>query len=158
MTQIARHDFTNNFFTLLTETFEGPRGEGGSAYLDKGVGLFQTLDALTAEAASRPPFPGAPTIAAHCVHVAYYVRVLHNFILGQQQELDWPGSWRVQHVEPEEWAALKDELRSAYDALKKTLDALETWGDEAVGDSMAIVVHTAYHLGAIRQAVRAVES
>jgi hypothetical protein len=75
LTPIAPHDFTNNLFKLLKETFEGPPPEGGSAYLDKGSGLFQTLEGITAEAASRPPAPGAPTIAAHCAHVGYYVRV-----------------------------------------------------------------------------------
>jgi hypothetical protein len=39
----------------------------------------------------------------------------------------------------------------------ETLESLETWSDEAVGDSMAIVVHTAYHLGAIRHAVKNLE-
>jgi hypothetical protein len=156
MTQIAQHDFTDNLFKLLTETFEGPPAEGGSAYLDKGAALFQTLDTITAEAASRPPGPGAPTIAAHCNHLGYYVRVLHNYIVGREQVVDWQSSWQVHQVEPEEWETLKAELRSGYSALKELLESLSVWDDEPVGDSMAIVVHTAYHLGAIRQALRAV--
>ena len=40
MTRLAQQDFTNNLFRLLKETFE----EGGSVFLDKGAGLFQTLD------------------------------------------------------------------------------------------------------------------
>ena len=158
MTQIAQQAFTNSLFTLLTETFEGPPMDRGSAFLDKGSGLFQTLDELTPEAASRPPSPGAPTVAAHCAHVTYYVRVFHNFILGREQELDWPGSWCVEQVGAGEWARLKDELRGGYEALKQTLESLEVWGEDPVGESMAIVVHTAYHLGAIRQAIRQVQA
>src|ERR1700730_16836652 len=78
MTQIARQDFTNTVCKLLKETFE----DGGSIYLDKGAGLFQTLEAITPEVASRAPVPGAPTVAAHCAHISYYVRVVHNFIVG----------------------------------------------------------------------------
>jgi hypothetical protein len=36
----------------------------------------------------------------------------------------------------------------------ETLERLETWSDQQVGDSMAIAVHTAYHLGAIRHALK----
>jgi hypothetical protein len=59
MADIAQRDFTKNLFALLKETFEGP---GGSTYLDKGAGLFQTLDALTAQGASHVPYVGAQTI------------------------------------------------------------------------------------------------
>lgn len=76
---------------LLKETFEGP---GGNTYLDKGAGLFQTLDALTAKGASHVPYVGAQTIAAHCAHLAYYVRVNHEGMMGREQRLDWPASWR----------------------------------------------------------------
>ena len=51
MTAQTQRDFTHNLLLLLKETFE----EGGSFYLEKGAGLFQTLDAITAEVASRKP-------------------------------------------------------------------------------------------------------
>ena len=155
MSDIRREDFTENLFKLLRETFEGAPAEGGSAYLDKGAGLFQTLDGVSADAASRAPWAGASTIAAHCAHAAYYVRALHNFAVGREQTLDWPGSWATSRVDDEGWEALKGELRGEYDALVETLQSIETWDDEPVGDSMAIVVHTAYHLGAIRQLLKA---
>jgi hypothetical protein len=158
MTQIAQQDFTTNLFKLLRETFDGPVAGEGSAYLDRGAGLFQTLDAVTYDVASRPPSPGAPTIAAHCAHLGYYVRVLHNYIVGREQQVDWPSSWLVQEVGPEEWEALKGELRNGYAALTELLESLSEWGDEPVGDSMAIVVHTAYHLGSIRQMLRGSQS
>lgn len=150
-------DFTLNLFKLLRETFEGPPAEGGSAYLDKGAGLFQTLEGVSAETASRSPWPGAATIAAHCYHARYYVDVLHNFLAGRDQTVDWNESWRVTQLDTAEWDSLKGDLRRAYDSLVEMLQSVEEWSDDPVGDSMAIVVHTAYHLGAIRQLLKAAQ-
>lgn len=151
MADIARRDFTKTLFALLEETFEGP---GGNVYLDKGAGLFQTLDVLTAQEASHVPYAGAQTIAAHCAHLAYYVRVNHDSMVGREQRLDWPSSWRPQQVGDREWEELKARVRREYDALIETLDRLETWSDQQAGDSIAIIAHTAYHLGAIRHVLK----
>jgi hypothetical protein len=154
MTRLAQQDFTHNLFKLLKETFE----EGGSVFLDKGAGLFQTLDTITPEVASCEPLPGAPSIAAHCAHLGYYVRVLHNFLVRREQEVNWPSSWRVHSVGIGEWEVLKGSLRSGYDDLRTSLNSLPAWGDDSVCDSMAIVAHTAYHLGAIRQIRRLLDA
>lgn len=155
MKTIARGDFTNSFFQLLKETFEGPPPEKGSAYLDRGAGLFLTLDQVPAEAASISATPGAPTIAAHCEHVRFYVMALYDFMRGATDKIDWGQSWVVQTVTPSEWDDLKGQLRQAYATVTEHLRQVEAWGDEEVGDGMAILVHTAYHLGAIRQILRA---
>lgn len=151
MADIAQRDFTTSLFALLRETFEGP---GGNMYLDKGAGLFQTLDGLTAERASRAPYAGAQTVAGHCAHLAYYVRVNHESMMGREPRFDWPSSWRPQQVDAREWEALKGRVRREYEALIATLHNLETWSEQQIGDSLAIVAHTAYHLGAIRHLLR----
>jgi hypothetical protein len=156
MKTLNLEDFTNSFFQLLKETFEGPPADTGNAYLDKGAGLFQTLDALTAEAASAPPREGGPTVAAHCEHTRFYVLALLDIMRGATGKIDWAQSWAAQTVGPAEWEQLRGELRRAYATLTEHLRRLETWGDEEVGDAMAILVHTAYHLGAVRQTVKAV--
>src|SRR5262245_35538483 len=153
LTNLARPHFTHGLFKLLSETFE----EGGNFYLQKGTALLQTLDAIPAEIASREPWPGAPSIAAHCVHLDYYVRANHAAIVGQEPETDWPSSWRIQRVGVVEWDALKKSLRSGYDDLMTSLSTL-SWGEGSVCDSVAIVAHTAYHLGAIRQIQRLLEA
>lgn len=153
MTRSNPRDFTENLFTLLKETFE----DGGNFYLTKDSGLFRTLETITPEAASREPFPGAPTIAAHCAHLDYYVRANHNSIIGRQQELDWTSSWQVHRLGAEEWAALRARLRNGYDDLRKSLSSLPAWEDDSICDSMAVLAHTAYHLGAIRQIQRLLE-
>jgi DinB superfamily len=154
MKTIAREDFTVSFFQLLKETFEGPPAVGGSAYLDKGAGLFQTLERLTAEAASAAPAPGAPTVAAHCEHVRFYVMAFYELMRGATGRIDWEPSWRVRSVTPAEWEELKEQLRRAYATLSEHLGAADELGDEEIGDGMAVLVHTAYHLGAIRQLIR----
>jgi hypothetical protein len=94
LTKPARMDFTDSLFELLKETFE----EGGNFFLRKDAALLQTLDAITPEVASREPFPGAPSIAAHCAHLDYYVRVNRAAIVWRAIEVDWPFSWRVRSV------------------------------------------------------------
>jgi hypothetical protein len=154
MADTTQHEFRKNLLALLKETFEGPTPDSGSSYLEMGAGLFQTLDALTAEAASQAPCAGAPTIAAHCAHLAYYVRVNHNYAMGREQRVDWPSSWRLQQVGDPEWEDLKVSIRREYDALIGTLESLKTCGDQELGEILPIVAHTAYHLGAIRHAIK----
>lgn len=156
MKTIAREDYTNSFFQLLKETFEGPPPETGSAYLDKGAGLFQTLSQLTPDAASNSSSPGTPSIAAHCEHVRFYIIALYEFMRGATDKVDWQQSWQTQTVSAAEWDSLRESLRQAYATITEHLRAVEHWGDDEVGDGMAILVHSAYHLGAIRQLVRAV--
>lgn len=98
MVDTTQYDFKKNLLALLKETFERPTPDSGSSYLEMGAGLSQTLDALTAEAAAHAPCAGPPTIAAHCAHLAYYVRVNHNYAMGREQRVDWPSSWRLQQV------------------------------------------------------------
>jgi hypothetical protein len=74
--------------------------------------------------------------------------------MGREQQVDWPSSWRMQRVGDLEWEELKGTVRREYGALIETLESLETGGEQQVGDSMAIVAHTAYHLGAIRHALK----
>lgn len=155
MKTIAQEDYTNSFFQLFKETFEGPPPDTGSAYLDKGGGLFQTLEPLTAEAASTAARPGASTIAAHCEHLRFYVMALYGLMRGATGKIDWEQSWLVKTVTPAEWDDLKENLRRAYATVAEHLQAVEHWGDEEIGDGMAILMHTAYHLGAIRQLARA---
>lgn len=157
MTSIATPDFVNNLLILLDETFVGPPADRGSAYLDKGAGLFQTLADLDAAVASGKPFPGAATIAAHLHHVDYYMHALLAFIRGENPKPDWNASWAVRTVDAREWSSLRERALDNYRALKETIVATERWDDDAIGYSLAVVVHSAYHLGAIRQLVKAGE-
>ena len=152
---IRREDFTSNLFTFLVETFESPP-KPSSAYLDQKTGLFDTLSSISAEAASKPVTGDGTSIAAQVEHVRFYLDVLEQFMDGRTEKVNWQDSWQVKEVGPEAWEVLKEDLKATYERISQKLKGIEIWGDDEVGDSMAIVVHTAYHLGAIRQILRVV--
>lgn len=149
--------FTNDFLHLLKETFEGPEPTGPSAFLDKGTGLFQTLDKISAEAASTATRTGGSTIAAHTEHIRFYVAVHYKLMLGARDKIDWDESWRIKTVNAIEWDSLRLDLRKAYSTVNEHLRALEKWSEDEISLAMAIIAHTAFHLGAIRQLLLAVQ-
>ncbi|HEX8556544.1 MAG TPA: DinB family protein [Pyrinomonadaceae bacterium] len=155
MGTIAEEDFTGTLFFILKETFEGPPPKTSAAFLDQGCGLFQTIEGLTAEDASRAAAPGGTTVAAHCAHVKFYLDVLQRYMRGPIESADWSQSWLVRAVNAEEWDGLRRELREAYAAVTESLRSVEEWGERPFGAALGIIAHTAYHLGAVRQLVRA---
>jgi hypothetical protein len=74
-----------NVSLLLKETFEGAASTGPSAFLNKGTGLFQTLEEVSVEAASTQTKPGGSTVAAHTEHVRFYVDVHDKLMLTDQR-------------------------------------------------------------------------
>ena len=153
MTKTMPQDcFSKELFTILEETFETHHG----VYLDKGTSLFATLNQISAGEASIPVGNHCATIAAQVEHVIFYLKVLERYIAGQDVgKPDWGEIWsRVSGVTAAEWDELRARLKATYDRLSKMLRGIENWEhNDAIGDSMAIVVHTAYHLGEIRQAL-----
>jgi hypothetical protein len=149
--QIALELFTSELFPLLEETFERVHG----IYLDKGTSLFETLDTITAEEASRPVSARCASIAGQVEHVRFYLQVLMDYMRQKEVgKVDWAASWYLKTVTPEEWDALKQRLRSTYQEVARLCRSFDTWqGENELGGALAIVVHTAYHLGEIRQAL-----
>ncbi|HEV7701004.1 MAG TPA: hypothetical protein VGO43_12295 [Pyrinomonadaceae bacterium] len=134
---------------LLRETFEGsPEGQP-SAYLDRGTGLFSTLDEASADAASRD-FEGT-TIAAQTEHAKFYLDRLCEYINGRTEPVKWDDSWLIETVNPDEWTALQRSVRAAYERTLVCLAAPRGWNQMQIGMAIGMVAHTAYHLGAIRQ-------
>lgn len=149
---IPQESFSKELLAIWEETFETHHG----IYLDKGTSLFETLDQISAEEASIPVGNRCATLAAQVEHVIFYLEVLERFIAGEDAgEIDWDEIWsRVSGVIPAEWDALRARLRVTYDRLSQRLRSIENWEHhDAIGDAMAMVVHTAYHLGEIRQAL-----
>ncbi len=149
---ISQANFTNNLFAVLEETFENHHG----VYLDKGTSLFETLDTITSEEASRPVSAHCASLAAQVAHVIFYLEVLEKAIQHQEiGKVDWGDIWRrVEAVSTEEWNTLKDQLKQTYRRISTMMHNIQDWDDDdRVGGAIAIVVHTAYHLGEIRQAL-----
>ena len=148
--EIAVQRFTREYFEILDETFEHVHG----IYLDKNTSLFETLETISAEEASRPVSATCASIAGQVEHVRFYLDVLERYMRGEKVgKIDWQDSWQLKTVTPEEWEALKGRLRDAYGSVLAVMKGFDTWdGENDLGGAFAVLVHTAYHLGEIRQA------
>lgn len=146
---IDKRFFIESAAFLLRETFEGSPAGQGSAYLDNGVGFFNTIDALSSDAASNR-FRGT-TIAAQTEHAKFYLDRICEFLGGRTEKVNWDDSWLIEGVNEDEWAALRNSVRQAYENALRCIAAVENWDEPRVGMAIGMIAHTAYHLGAIRQ-------
>lgn len=148
---IGQEDFLNNLFSLLDETFDNTHG----IYLDKDTSLFRTLETVSAEQASIPVGGKCASLAAQVAHITFYLEVLERYVVyNDSTPADWGEIWRtVEKVTPAVWDELKAKLNNAYCRIEKMFRENPVWNEDSIGGSMAIVVHTAYHLGEIRQAL-----
>lgn len=150
--QIQTEHFTNALYALLDETFDNVQG----FYLDKGTSMFETLATISAEEASIPVGGKCATLAAQVKHTAYYLDLLEQGVrTGQFAQGEWETIWReTKGVTPEEWQAIQAALRESYNQIKALISETTEWSNEQmIGGAIAPIVHTAYHLGEIRQAL-----
>jgi enamine deaminase RidA (YjgF/YER057c/UK114 family) len=154
MEGISKQHFTAAVAYLLRESFEGsPEGQA-SAYLDRGVGFFSTLDKISAADASRE-FTGT-TIAAQTEHAKFYLDRLCEFIGGRTERVNWEDSWLIETVNDAEWDALRMTVRRSYENVLRCIATVDDWTEDRTGMAIGMVAHTAYHLGAIRQIAKGV--
>jgi hypothetical protein len=148
---IQPETFRGVLLSLLDETFDNTHG----IYLDKDTSLFRTLGTISAQEASIPVGGKCATLAAQVTHVIFYLDVLERYVVHHDtSRVDWGEIWRtVSAVTPEEWDALKVKLEATYRRIEKLLRENETWDEDSMGGALAVVVHSAYHLGEIRQAM-----
>lgn len=151
-TEIQAEHFTNALYGLLDETFDSVHGY----FLDRGSSFFGTLSTISASEASIPVSGKCATLAAQVKHVAFYLDVLEKVVRTQQFERqDWGKIWReTGAVTPDEWESLKAALRESYNRIKTRIADTPEWTNEQqIGGAIAVIAHTAYHLGEIRQAL-----
>ncbi len=144
--------WTELIFAIFKETFEDTQG----IYLDKGTALFETLETISAKEASRPISASCASLSAQVEHVRFFMETLERYMLGENiSGADWGAVWRtVGEVTPEQWNESKLKLRASYERIVKEMHEIESWDSEnAIGGPLSIIIHTAYHLGEIRQAL-----
>jgi hypothetical protein len=152
MNTIQGDHFSQALLMLLDETFESVHG----IYLDKGTSLFETLAGVSAEEASIRVGGRCASLAAQVKHVAFYLHVLVKAVRENSfSEVDWGEIWRaVERVTPQEWAQIQVELREAYNEIQNLVKETTEWpGPNQIGGAIAVIAHSAYHLGEIRQAL-----
>jgi hypothetical protein len=149
---IHTEHFTKALLILIDEAFDNVYG----IFLDKHTSLFETLATITAAEASIPVGGKCATLAAQVTHVAFYLDVVNNSVRDPNYpRADWGEIWRtVSSVTPAEWEQIKADLRGAYNRILQLIHDTPAWvNEEQVGKAIAVVAHTAYHLGEIRQAL-----
>ena len=143
--------FQNVLLDLLDETFENHHG----IYLDKHNGLLETLELVSADEASIPVGGKCASLATQVAHVTFYIESFERYALqGDDSPRDWGLIWRtVEKVTPEEWENYKNKLKAAYQRMEQLFRENPVWNEDTMGGALSIVIHTAYHLGEIRQAL-----
>ncbi|MFZ6027192.1 MAG: hypothetical protein ACOYYS_05695 [Chloroflexota bacterium] len=156
-THIQSQYFTQALSSLLDEAFEHVHGY----FLDKGTAMFETLSTVSAQEASIPVGGRCATLAAQVKHVAFYLDVLERAVrTGVYASVDWDEIWRTtQAVDQAGWETIKRGLRESYERVKALIHDTADWPSEReVGSAIAMIAHTAYHLGEIRQALCTLKS
>ncbi len=153
---ILRKNLSEAFIAVLDETFVNVQG----VYLDKNTSLLETLETITAEEASIPVSESGASISGHIEHVRFYLSVIKDSMRGVEiGKIDWQLSWLVNSVTEAQWEELRKDLRKAYLEVRALIEGFENCeGEGDIWDSLAVISHTSYHLGAIRPALFAVRT
>lgn len=149
--EIQAQEVSNMLVQLLEETFNTTQ----NIYLDKNASLLATLDTISAEEASIPVGGKCASLAAQVEHVVFYIESFERYALqGDDTPPDWGHIWRtIEKVTPEEWEASKTKLRSTYERMKGLFANNPMWNQDTIGGALTVIIHSAYHLGEIRQAM-----
>lgn len=139
--------------SLLDEAFLGPPpdAEYGNFTTGPGTGLLDTLKELSPEAVSGHIVPGRPAITAHAAHVLLSLATERALAAGLPAEPDWDQAWQREATDEAARDSLAREVEAEYRAARAFLEGVDPYDPEAVTRAVALVVHTAYHLGATRQ-------
>ncbi|HEX6751590.1 MAG TPA: DinB family protein [Longimicrobium sp.] len=140
---------------VLAEAYEGPQDPRGTWFVNNAAdaGFLPTLDALSAEEASRPPHPGRSTVAAHAGHLRFSLEVSRRWVAGERGPFDWGQSWAVREVDDATWAELRAGIRQEYASFRRALGEAGELDFLAFAGVLGAVAHAAYHLGAVKQMV-----
>ena len=145
---------------LLVEILDGPPGKEAYILNPGDPGFLRQLESIDAEAASARPMAGKTTIAAHVDHVCFGLTLLNRWAAGETNpwaDADWDASWKRTSVTSDQWRALRDSFRREVDAWEHEVGRRTEWDDTAAAGALSSAAHTAYHLGAIRQILAALE-
>ena len=142
--------FTDALLASLEETFEN----ANAIYLNPNTSFFETLATISAEEASKPVGANCASIAAQVEHVNFFMEILLQNARGEFPEVDWEHIWNtVQAVTEDEWQDSQQRLRKTYMDIR-ALATGATWDNpDIVLSAMGLLMHNAYHLGEIRQAL-----
>ena len=150
--------FQRALSNILAEIFDGPPAQEGYLLNGGDPGLLRQLDTIDANIATQHAIPEKPGIAAHVDHLHYGLSLLNRWAAGETNAwagADWNASWERTAVTDDQWRTLRDDLRAEAEKWQNVVATRTDWDDRSASFALAIAAHTAYHLGAIRQILAA---
>ena len=143
---------------LFAELVHGAPEGGGAFILNSGdAGLLRSLDRLSAAEASRSANEGA-TIAAHARHVQYGLSLMNRWAReggNPFADATWDAAWTTTAVDDDEWRSIRAELGLETGRWLESLGSRREVSPIELAGMIGSIAHLAYHLGAIRQIVKA---
>lgn len=146
-----------NLESILTKLFSELVHGAPDRYafmLNRGdAGMLASLDALTADDASRSVNGGA-TIAAHAEHVRYGLSLMNRWIReggNPFANARWDDAWKTASVDAGRWEEIRTGLRDESANWLNALGTRRATSDLEPTGMISSIAHLAYHLGAIRQ-------
>lgn len=138
---------------LLSELLDGPPRDMCFVLNHGDKGLVGSLASLSAADASARP-GGRSSVAAHVHHLRHGFELLHKWLAGDEQAFDnanFAASWEQQQVSDAEWRTLREGLEREVRTWLAVVRKADDWTYLTLSGAIGIMVHMAYHLGAIRQ-------
>jgi hypothetical protein len=115
------------------------------------AGFIGLLEGLSAADVSRPI--AGTSIVSHVHHVVFSLIEATAFISGDHSHKDWNESWRINSVNDAEWAQMLNHMRASFLSLRNAIRENAARDILAIGSTVGVLAHMAFHLGAIRQKV-----
>lgn len=160
MTKLSSPLLHTALSTLLRELAHGA-GDPECWVLNRNdAGLLTSLDKVPATTASAPSPAGGASIAAHVDHLRYGFSLLNRWAAGEENpyaDADFSASWKKGTVSDPEWTERKAALRHELAQAERVIATPRDLGRFELTGVISVVVHLAYHLGAIRQIHPAVQ-
>lgn len=143
---------------ILNELYIGTENDESWVIDTKpGYGFTRSIKTISAKEASTPIVVGGSTIAAHTYHLKWSLDFAMEFYKGNQPTGNWPESWLVKEVNDAEWIALQQDLLDSYNKIKAAVTAVKDWSNPyLLKGTISLLPHAAYHLGAVKQLMIAV--
>ena len=116
------------------------------------------LQRLVEPLSARIRAPQVKRFAAHVDHLQFGLAILNRWAAGEANPwagADWNASWQRTTVTDAQWRTLREGLRQEADTWRKIVATRTNWDDMAAAAALSTAAHTAYHFGAIRQILAA---
>jgi len=163
MSTLPLSDLIDSILILLTESYAGPPDPSATWFIDNAPdsGILGILSDVDADEASRSvDGSGKPgtTIASHAEHLRWSLAASTAELRGQPFDEDWDVSWQLTRVDAAQWDRLRIALRTQYEQLAQAIQEQSQLQGDALTGVLALLPHTAYHLGNLRQMIERVRS